>query len=76
MIGFTPDAFISMLGTSLIALAGLLYLLPVGTCTECGHCKLAKLTRQREREMRAASGGVPRCPICDRNHQPDEDHLS
>ena len=76
MIGFTPDAFISILGTSLIALAGLLYLLPVGTCSECGHCRLAKLTRQRERELRAGSGGVPHCPICGRNHQPDEDHLS
>ena len=76
MIGFTPDAVISILGTSLIAIAGLLYVLPVGTCSECGHCRLARLTRQRERELEASrSAGTALCPICRRNHRPDEDHV-
>ena len=75
MIGVTPDAVISIRGTSLIAIAGLLYVLPVGTCSECGHCKLAKLTRQHERELEASrASGIPMCPICGRSHRPDEDH--
>lgn len=77
MMGLTPDAVISILGTSLVAIAGLLYVLPVGTCSECGHCKLAKLTRQHERELQASrSAAGPMCPICGRNHRSDEDHVS
>ena len=76
MLGFTPESVISILGTSLIAIAGLLYVLPVGTCSECGHCKLAKLSRQRERELEASrTSGWPVCSTCGRNHRPDEDHL-
>jgi hypothetical protein len=77
MIGFGPETVISLLGTSLIAIAGLLYVLPVGTCSECGHCKLAKLTRKHERELEASrSVDAPVCRTCGRTHRTGEDHPS
>ena len=75
MIGLSPEIVISLLGTSLLGVAGLLYLLPVGTCSECGHCKLQKLARKHERELEA-SHAVPFCAVCGRHHRPDEDHVS
>jgi hypothetical protein len=75
MIGLGPDTVISILGTCLIGVAGLLYVLPVGTCSECGHCKLQKLTRQHERELQATRS-LPTCHVCGRHHRPDEDHLA
>lgn len=66
---------ISILGLTLLGTAGLLWFLPVGTCSECSHCKLQKLARQREHEVeagRAYSSGF--CAVCGRHHRPDEDH--
>lgn len=75
MIGLGPEAVISVLGTCLIGVAGLLYFLPVGTCSECAHCKLEKLTRHHQRELEG-NRSAPFCTVCGRHHRPDEEHLA
>jgi hypothetical protein len=74
MIG-DPQTVIAILGLTMVGTAGLLSLLPVGTCAQCSHCRLEKLARQRDREFQAdrAYGGVA-CTVCGRHHRPDEDH--
>lgn len=61
----------------MVGVAGLLSFLPVGTCSECSHCRLAKLSRQHERELDGArSLSTSFCPVCGRYHRADEDHRS
>lgn len=77
MMGFGPETMISILGMTLIGVAGLLWLLPVGTCSQCGHCRLEQLTRQHERELEASrTFSAPFCAVCGRHHGPEEDHRS
>jgi hypothetical protein len=71
-----PDAMISVLAATLLAAAWGLYVLPVGTCRECPHCRVAKLAREREHEAQVGRGyGVPMCSVCGRYHR-EEDHQS
>jgi hypothetical protein len=73
MIG--SEAVISILGFTMIGVAGLLRLLPVGTCSECPHCRLARFERERERGVDGArSMTASFCAVCGRHHRPDEDH--
>ena len=66
---------ITVLAVALLGIGVVLYLLPIGTCSECGHCRLARLRRELETEERAARFyGIPRCGACGRHHPPDEDH--
>jgi len=68
---------ISVLGLTLLGTAGLMWLLPVGTCAQCPHCRLEKLARQREREHESGpSYGGGFCAVCGRRHRADEDHYS
>ena len=47
MIG-DAQTVISILGLTMLGTAGLLALLPVGTCSQCSHCRLEKLAKQRD----------------------------
>ena len=74
-MAFDPLALSTLLALTLLSVGAALCFLPVGTCSECGHCKLLKLEREREIEARAAKFyGVPLCATCGRRHNPDEDH--
>jgi hypothetical protein len=71
----TPETMISILAATLLGAAWLLYLLPVGTCSQCPHCRVEKLAREREHEAQAARlYGAPFCPVCGRHHRREEDH--
>jgi hypothetical protein len=75
MMGGDPQTVIAILGLTMLGTAGLLSLLPVGTCSQCNHCRLEKLARQRERELEAnRSYSAAFCAVCGRHHRPDEDH--
>lgn len=75
MIGNDPQIVISILGLTMVGVAGLLAVLPVGTCRECSHCRLEKLARQREHEVDGArSMSVSFCAVCGHHHGADEDH--
>jgi hypothetical protein len=70
-----PTGVITALAVTLFGVAALLRLLPVGTCPECGHCRLQRLSREAETEARSAQVyGIPRCNACGRYHDPSEDH--
>jgi hypothetical protein len=69
------QSVISILGLTMLGTAGLIALLPVGTCAQCSHCRLEKLARQRERELDAGRAvGAAFCSVCGRHHRADEDH--
>ena len=71
----TPETFISILALTLLATAWLLWLLPVGTCSQCPHCRVEQLARAREQEGQASPAyGAPFCPVCGRHHRREEDH--
>jgi hypothetical protein len=71
----TAETFISILAATLLGTGWLLWLLPVGTCSECPHCRLEKLARERENESQVGRiYGVPFCPVCGRHHRREEDH--
>jgi hypothetical protein len=66
---------ITILALTLLVTAFVLWRLPVGTCSECLHCRMAQLAREREAEERAATFyGIPRCGACGRYHAPEEAH--
>ena len=70
-----PTTVIAALGVVMLGVGAMLKLLPVGTCPQCGHCRLAELQREADLEARAARFyGVPRCGACGRYHDPSEDH--
>jgi hypothetical protein len=73
MIAIAPESMISILAITLLGTAALLSRLPVGTCRECPHCRLAKLTAEREHASQAF-GSAPFCAVCGRHHRSDEDH--
>ena len=70
-----PETMISLLATTLLATGWALWLLPVGHCGECPHCRAEKLARQRAAEARTSSFyGIPLCPACGQHHQPEDGH--
>jgi hypothetical protein len=71
------DTVITLLAATLLATGWAMWVLPVGTCRECPHCRAEKLARQRADQMRAGQlYGVPLCPACGRHHGHEEDHRS
>jgi hypothetical protein len=69
-----PTTVITTLAVTLIGVGAVLKFLPVGTCPECGHCRLEQLRRETELEARDEALGMSRCPVCGRSHAPGEDH--
>ena len=70
-----PTAVITALSLTLIGVGLMVRMLPVGTCTECSHCRMERLHRQVEVEARTAKFyGIPQCAACGRYHDPAEDH--
>ena len=77
MIGNDPQTVISILGFTMVGIAGLLSFLPVGSCAQCTHCQLEKLAHKRGQEIDGArSLSTSFCAICGRHHRADEDHRS
>jgi hypothetical protein len=71
------ETMISILAATLLATGWALWLLPIGNCAECPHCRAEKLARQRSDEARTGQYyGIPRCPACGRHHQPEDGHRS
>jgi hypothetical protein len=69
------DTIISVLAATLLATGWALWLLPVGTCAECPHCRAEKVSRERADEARAGRlYGIPLCPACGRHHVRGENH--
>lgn len=69
------ETLISLLAATLLATGWALWLLPVGTCKECTHCRVEKLARERAMEAQASRiYGIPLCQACGRHHQRGEDH--
>ena len=70
-----PDTMISILAATLLAAGWVLYLLPVGTCKQCVHCRMEKAAKERENEAQVSRiYGIPLCQACGRHHQRGEDH--
>jgi len=66
---------ISLLAVTLLATGWALWMLPVGTCSQCAHCRIEKLARERETEAQTSRiYGIPLCPVCGRHHRREEDH--
>ena len=70
-----PTGVITALALTLIGVGVAIRMMPVGTCPECNHCRLARLEHEVELEARSAKFyGIPRCKACGRYHDPQEDH--
>jgi hypothetical protein len=70
-----PETMVSILAVTLLATGWILWLLPVGRCTECVHCQVQKLAVERKREAQASRlYGIPLCPACGRHHGREEEH--
>lgn len=66
---------ISILAATLLATGWALWLLPVGHCSECPHCRAETLARERADEARTGRySSIPLCPSCGRHHLPEEPH--
>ncbi len=69
------ETMISVLAATLLATGWALWLLPVGTCAQCAHCRAEKLASDREADVRVSRVyGIPLCQACGRHHQRGEDH--
>jgi len=69
------ETLISILAATLLATGAALWLLPVGTCAQCAHCRAERVAKARESEAQLTRVyGVPLCQACGRHHQRGEDH--
>ena len=69
------EPLVTLLATTLVGTAVLLWRIPVGECPQCIHCQSEKAARAREEEQRASRFyGIPFCPLCERNHYREEPH--
>ena len=70
-----PGAFTRWLGVSLLVLGGLVAALPVGTCSQCNHCREERLRNKQARRARDThdrlAGQLAACPRCGRSHDED-----
>jgi len=69
------ETLVTLLATTLVGTAFLLWKLPVGECPQCVHCLSEKAAKEREEEQRASRFyGIPYCPLCEKNHYREEPH--
>ena len=69
------ETMISVLAVTLLGTGWALWMLPIGTCKECAHCRLQRMERERENEAQVGRiYGIPLCPACSRHHRPEEPH--
>jgi hypothetical protein len=69
------ETMIAILAATLLATGWALWLLPVGTCNQCAHCRVEKLAKEREAEAQVSRiYGIPLCQSCGRHHARGEDH--
>jgi len=69
------ETMISVLAVTLLGTGWALWMLPVGTCRECPHCRVEKLAKERDNEAQVSRiYGIPLCPACGRHHRPEEPH--
>jgi hypothetical protein len=75
MTGLDPMTIVSVLGLTLLGVAGLISMLPVATCAQCPHCRMEQLARERQHQTETGRfQRVPFCMVCGRYHRSDEDH--
>jgi hypothetical protein len=71
------ETMISILAATLLGAGWVLWMLPVGTCAQCAHCRVEKMAKERENEAQVSRiYGIPLCPGCGRYHRREEDHRS
>ena len=71
------ETMIYILATTLLATGWALWLLPIGRCQECPHCRAEKVAQERANEIRTGRYfGIPLCPACGRHHLPEDGHRS
>lgn len=69
------ETMISVLAVTLLGTGWALWMLPIGTCKECAHCRLERMERERESEAQVGRiYGIPLCSACGRHHRPEEPH--
>lgn len=69
------ETVIAVLGAALLATGVLIASLPIGTCSECAHCRAEKVAREREAEAQIGRFyGIPICRTCGGHHVPEEGH--
>jgi hypothetical protein len=70
-----PETMVTVLAATLLGTGWLLWLLPVGTCAQCAHCRAEKLAHERENEAQLGRVyGIPLCAACGRHHRREDDH--
>jgi hypothetical protein len=69
------ETMVAILAATLLATGWALWMLPIGTCAECSHCRVEKLAKERETEAQVSRVyGIPLCTACGRHHRREEDH--
>ena len=69
------ETMISVLAMTLLGTGWALWLLPIGKCRECPHCRVEELARERDTEAQVSRiYGIPLCAACGRHHRPEEPH--
>jgi hypothetical protein len=63
------ETLITILCVLILLVGWYLLLAPVGECSSCAHC-------QKERREKVKSDGGGSCPLCRKNHRPDEPHAN
>jgi hypothetical protein len=69
------EGMISILAATLLATGWALWLMPVGTCSECAHCRAERVAKARASEAQLSRAyGIPLCRSCGRHHASGEEH--
>ena len=69
------ETIISILAATLLAAGWALWLLPVGTCAQCPHCRAERVAKARESEAQLSRVyGIQLCQACGRHHPRGDEH--
>ena len=70
-----PLTLITILAFTLLVTGLMLWRLPVATCSQCPHCQVQQLAKERENEeLVGRYYGIPQCGVCGRYHTREEPH--